>query len=208
MRMGWVALGSELLFVGAALLLRVWLQRRWTGRSGIAIPWRGAGSAERAAVLQLGVAVLALAGVTLLSVARFDIPGRIPAGVAVHAAGACLVAVGVAMTVWSQLHMRESWRIGVDRGSNTDLVTDGPFRLVRNPIYSASILFVIGIAMLLPYVPTLVGVAALIAGLEIQVRWVEEPHLIASHGATYIDWARRTGRFLPGVGKLSWPRRR
>jgi protein-S-isoprenylcysteine O-methyltransferase Ste14 len=41
------------------------------------------------------------------------------------------------------------------------------------------------------------------AGLiELQVRVVEEPHLLRTHGQAYEDWAREVGRFVPGVGRL------
>lgn len=43
----------------------------------------------------------------------------------------------------------------------------------------------------------LAGVAELIGALELQVRWVEEPHLLRAHGATYRAYMRRTGRFVP-----------
>ena len=43
----------------------------------------------------------------------------------------------------------------------------------------------------------------LIAGLEIQVRLVEEPHLIRTHGEAYLAWARGVGRFVPGLGRLA-----
>jgi protein-S-isoprenylcysteine O-methyltransferase Ste14 len=55
-------------------------------------------------------------------------------------------------------------------------------------------------------VPNLLSAVALlliVPGLEIQVRRVEEPYLIRIHGDSYRDYARRVGRFLPGVGRLS-----
>jgi protein-S-isoprenylcysteine O-methyltransferase Ste14 len=47
-----------------------------------------------------------------------------------------------------------------------------------------------------------VGLVALVVGIELQVRLVEEPHLLRAHGETYAGWASRTGRFFPGVGRL------
>ena len=35
-----------------------------------------------------------------------------------------------------------------------------------------------------------------------QVRAVEEPHLLATHGRAYADYAARVGRFVPGIGRL------
>ena len=49
---------------------------------------------------------------------------------------------------------------------------------------------------------SLLALAASLAGLEIHVRRVEEPHLLRVHGEPYRAWAGRTGRFVPGVGRL------
>jgi protein-S-isoprenylcysteine O-methyltransferase Ste14 len=51
-------------------------------------------------------------------------------------------------------------------------------------------------------VVAVLGFLALVVALELQVRIVEEPYLRQAHGATYDDYARRVGRFLPGVGRL------
>jgi protein-S-isoprenylcysteine O-methyltransferase Ste14 len=52
---------------------------------------------------------------------------------------------------------------------------------------------------------------ALVAALGMQVRYVEEPYLMRTHGRRYLAYASRVGRFVPGLGKLaahskfSWP---
>ncbi|WP_134119646.1 hypothetical protein [Kribbella kalugense] len=48
-----------------------------------------------------------------------------------------------------------------------------------------------------------VGLVALVVAIELQVRIIEEPHLIKLHGATYLDYSTRVGRFLPGIGRLN-----
>ncbi len=61
----------------------------------------------------------------------------------------------------------------------------------------------LGIALL---VPTWLGFAAAVVialGLEIQVRFVEEPYLMRTHGDEYRAYASRVGRFLPGIGRMS-----
>lgn len=98
--------------------------------------------------------------------------------------------------------MGASWRIGVDPRERTDLVTSGLFSHVRNPIFTGMSAVALGLALLVPSWPALLAVGVLAAGLELQVRLVEEPYLIAQHGESYSRWARRAGRFLPGVGRL------
>src|SRR4030095_10295422 len=71
-------------------------------------------------------------------------------GPIVHAAGMVLCAVGIASTLWAQLAMGNSWRVGVDASERTALVASGPFGLVRNPIYTSMLLGMAGVALLVP----------------------------------------------------------
>ena len=113
-----------------------------------------------------------------------------------------LFAVGLAATLAAQLSMGSSWRVGVDTDERTDLVTEGPFAFVRNPIYSAMLPTTVGLALMVPSWVAFAGLAALFAALELQVRVVEEPYLLHVHGDRYGEYAARVGRFLPGVGRL------
>ena len=122
---------------------------------------------------------------------------------AAHAAGLGLCLVGIAGTFIAQMAMGSSWRIGVVPEERTELVTGGVFALCRNPIYTFMIVAWVGFALLVPTWLSIASVPVGLIGLEIQVRLVEEPHMIRSHGEAYLDWARRVGRFLPGIGRLS-----
>jgi protein-S-isoprenylcysteine O-methyltransferase Ste14 len=61
---------------------------------------------------------------------------------------------------------------------------------------------VVGLVLLVPSVIAIAALGALLAGLELQVRVVEEPHLLRVHGDSYRDYAARVGRFVPGIGLL------
>ena len=117
-------------------------------------------------------------------------------------AGVALVVLGIAVTTGSQIAMGGSWRADVDPDARTQLVTGGPFRFVRNPVFTGSAVTVLGLALVVPNVVSLLMLVAFLAGLEIQVRMVEEPYLLRVHGDAYRAYARRTGRFVPGVGRL------
>jgi protein-S-isoprenylcysteine O-methyltransferase Ste14 len=124
------------------------------------------------------------------------------AGDGADALGAALAALGIAVTVAAQFAMGDSWRIGVDSAERTALVTDGPFAVVRNPIYAGMIPAFAGIALLAPNVVTIAGAILLVVALELQTRLVEEPYLARVHGESYAAYAARAGRFLPGIGRL------
>lgn len=115
--------------------------------------------------------------------------------------GAAVASVGVVATLGAQLSMGDSWRIGVDTNERTGLVTGGAFELVRNPIFSAMLLTAVGLALMVPNVLALAGLAALAVALELQVRGVEEPYLDAVHGEVYAAYRRRVGRFVPRLGR-------
>jgi protein-S-isoprenylcysteine O-methyltransferase Ste14 len=125
--------------------------------------------------------------------------------------GFALFGLGLVGTLIAQLAMGDSWRIGVDESERTELVTAGPFAVVRNPIFAAMVPTTLGLTLLVPNVVALAAFLALLAALELQVRLVEEPYLMRAHGERYLAYASRVGRFVPGVGKLkarsepSWP---
>jgi protein-S-isoprenylcysteine O-methyltransferase Ste14 len=145
------------------------------------------------------VGLLASPGCTLVGLAP---PLSVFDHAAVHVLGLLFACFGIALAVWAEFEMGDSWRVGVDPSETTSLVEHGLFRHIRNPIYSGMLLFALGLFCL---VPSLLSVAAglvFVLGIQLQVRGVEEPYLARRHGRTYGDYARTAGRFLPRVGRL------
>ncbi len=118
--------------------------------------------------------------------------------------GVALMVLGLVATLIAQQQLGTSWRIGVDPQDRSALVTAGLFARVRNPIFSAMVLFAVGTALAVPGVTTGVS-AALVAGVLLQVRLVEEPHLRRVHGAEYQRYLRSYGRFLPPLPRRTEP---
>jgi protein-S-isoprenylcysteine O-methyltransferase Ste14 len=164
--------------------------RGLSGRAGSAAWWAGVGFVS-ALLVGLTAPVAALAGVE--PVGLLD---RTP----LHLAGTGLAVLGIALTLAAQLRMGTQWRVGVDEQERTELVTTGLFALVRNPVFTAMGLTGLGIALMVPNVIAVVGLAALVAALQLQVRIVEEPYLRRLHGAKYASYEAAVGRFLPGLG--------
>lgn len=117
-------------------------------------------------------------------------------------AGLILAALAATATIAAQIMMGASWRIGVNEAERTTLVTTGPFRLVRNPIFTAAVAVIAGTALAVPNPIAVTGLAAAIIGVQLQVRRIEEPYLRRTHGDDYHHYATRVGRFIPGLGKL------
>jgi protein-S-isoprenylcysteine O-methyltransferase Ste14 len=182
--------------------VRVAVQLRRTGSTGLHGLPAGAGALEWVAggLFVAGLTTVALA--LILAVAGILDPVAVLDGPAGHAAGVVLAVAGICLTFGAQLAMGDSWRVGVDPGERTSLVTDGPFGHVRNPIYSAMLPTVLGLILMVPSALAIAGLFLLFAGLEMQVRLVEEPHLLRTHGDEYATYASRVGRFVPGLGLL------
>jgi protein-S-isoprenylcysteine O-methyltransferase Ste14 len=197
---------AALVLYGVTLTLtfgvRIALQVRRTGSTGVHGVAHGAGPLEwfAGALFVAGLAT----GAAAPALALLDVVEPIPAldGTAGHAVGVVLAAGGIVLTFLAQLAMGDAWRIGVDPKERTQLVTDGPFKLVRNPIYSAMFPTVLGLVLMVPSALAIAGLLALAIGLELQVRLVEEPHLLRTHGDEYADYAANVGRFAPGLGTL------
>ena len=116
--------------------------------------------------------------------------------------GVGLVVLGAVISLTSQVAMGASWRGDVDPEARTDLVTAGPFGVVRNPIITGVATTAVGLALMVPNVLAVGMLLAILTALQIQIRLVEEPYLLQVHGDAYRRYAARTGRFVPGIGRL------
>jgi protein-S-isoprenylcysteine O-methyltransferase Ste14 len=197
------ALGLALLALYGLLAfgVRMVVQVRRTGSTGFN-GLRDASGLERIAGSLFALALNALVAGPALQVAGVLSSVEALNGEGARILGVVIASLGIAITSVAQFAMGDAWRIGVNPAERTELVTDGPFALVRNPIYAAMIPSFTGIALLAHNAVTIVGAALLMVAVELQVRLIEEPYLARVHGEQYTAYAARVGRFLPGIGRL------
>lgn len=192
-------------YLVTAFIGRTLLQRRATGDGGFRGISGSPGSVEWLA--GVGFVLALVAGVAGPVTALFGLdPVPVLDHQALAAAGGVIAVVGVIATLVVQGHMGASWRIGVDETEQTALVTTGAFGYVRNPIFTAMAFTGAGLTLMVPNVVSLAGFVLLLLALQLQVRVVEEPYLLATHagpGGGYAAYAARVGRFLPGIGRLT-----
>ncbi|WP_232100333.1 methyltransferase family protein [Mycolicibacterium litorale] len=195
---------TALLLLGVFGLLgfgwRSWEQRRRTGSTGFRGVSGRPGSVEWFAgvgfVVAIAAALVAPAlqlGGVVSPVAPLDTPW-------IQLLGVVLAVAGIAATLYAQVDMGDSWRVGVDHAETTALVRSGVFAWVRNPIFSAMLVFGFGIALVTPNPVALAGFVLLVVTIELQVRVVEEPYLRAVHGDAYREYTAAVGRFVPRIG--------
>lgn len=123
------------------------------------------------------------------------------------ALGMIMMVAGYLGTLWCYTAMGNSWRMGVNRAEKTGLVTRGPYRLVRHPIYLCQVTMVAAIPILLPSV---VALLVLIIHLFCVLTKAadEESHLRNILGRTYEAYFAHTGGWFPRLrrsGSLAEP---
>ena len=196
-----VALTLYLTGLMTAFGLRSWLHHRRTGTTGFRGLTGTAGSAEWWGGILFATALILGAAAPTLVLTGTTAPMALPTGM--RWTGLAVAIGGFVGVLVAQAGMGASWRIGVDANEHTGLVTSGAFAIVRNPIFTAMLIALLGLALLVPTVISAVAFLALLLAVEIQVRLVEEPYLRAAHGHAYDRYAQTVGRFLPGLGRLT-----
>lgn len=197
----WMAFGVYVVGVTVTLGVRSWLHYRRTGDWGLRQSHPDGGTPQWWAQVLLAVGVVFGGLAPLLAATEVAPAVAVAARPAVGLVGLVVVLVGFAGVLVAQQAMGRSWRVGVDPGEHTKLVTGGVFAAVRNPVFSAMITALAGLTLMVPSWFQLLALACLVAGIQLQVRVVEEPYLARIHGKDYADYTATTGRFLPGIGR-------
>lgn len=115
------------------------------------------------------------------------------------AAGVAVVCYLLSVVCW--IVMGRNWSVAVVE-NDQQLVTAGPFRFVRHPIYAISVLLIICTVIALPTIPMAVVALLHITLLNIKARG-EERHLLEKYGEQYRSYMQTAGRFVPRFGTHS-----
>ena len=108
-----------------------------------------------------------------------------------------VAAAGFAFCWWARLHLGRNWSWSVTLKQSHEIIDSGPYGLVRHPIYTGLIVAGAATTLLQAKALSLVGYAAMVAGLWIKAR-LEERFLRQELGEdAYGAYAARTGMLLP-----------
>lgn len=111
-------------------------------------------------------------------------------------AGWTVFAMGATFAGWSWLMFYRAGTTRVPGEFSTALVTRGPYRMTRNPMYVGLAVAHVGEACILHQLIPVVLLPAVIAYLGWVVIPVEEQRLRAAFGADYDAYARKVGRWI------------
>jgi protein-S-isoprenylcysteine O-methyltransferase Ste14 len=111
--------------------------------------------------------------------------------------GLALWAAGLGLAVWARFYIGRNWGMPMSRRENPDLVTTGPYRFVRHPIYSGLILGFTGTALATSLLGLIVAVGVTAFFTYSATR--EEKFLAAQFPAAFPPYKARTKMLIPFI---------
>lgn len=110
--------------------------------------------------------------------------------------GAGVAGVGDVVFILSVWTMKDSWRAGVSETDKTELVTNGIYKISRNPAFLGFDLVYVGILMMFfNWILLAVSLFAIIM-FHLQIVNVEEDFLLISFGQEYVEYRKTVHRYL------------
>lgn len=185
----------------AALSVSTYHRHRAERASEEKISWREEGLPTIIALRSSGLALLLSVMAYLLNPRwmKWSNP-RLPAWL--RWSGAGLGAACLPLSYWVFSTIGKNITPTVETRENHELVTNGPYRWVRHPLYSVGISFFISLSVLAAN--WLMGLASLLVLAMLLVRLPkEEAKLIERFGNEYREYMKRTGRFFPRLKGLN-----
>lgn len=110
--------------------------------------------------------------------------------------GLALTAAGIAFAIAARFWIGTNWSARVTIKEDHQLIQNGPYAVVRHPIYSGFILAFLGTAIVYGEVRGLLGLALSALGWVLKLR-TEEALLSEQFGSAYLDYKRRVKALVP-----------
>jgi protein-S-isoprenylcysteine O-methyltransferase Ste14 len=111
--------------------------------------------------------------------------------------GLFLFALGLGFAIWARLHIGRNWGTPMSQKDDPELVTSGPYRLVRHPIYTGILLAGIGTAVALNWL--WLSVVALAGIYFVYSAFAEERYMIEQFPNTYPAYKQSSKMLVPFI---------
>jgi Putative protein-S-isoprenylcysteine methyltransferase len=111
--------------------------------------------------------------------------------------GLAIWVLGLGLAVWARIYLGRNWGMPTSTKEDPELVTSGPYRTIRHPIYTGILLAMIGSAIAVS-VWWLIAVA-LIGGYFIYSAFVEERNMTRLFPSAYPEYQQSTKMLIPFI---------
>lgn len=108
-----------------------------------------------------------------------------------------LTLIGLFVIVWARLHLGRNWSMVKTQKKNTELVTSGPYRFIRHPIYAGIMLSLLGVTLTMGFY-WLIFWALMVTFFTSSAR-AEEKSMVTRFPKAYPDYKARTKMLIPFV---------
>ncbi|MFP4200121.1 MAG: methyltransferase family protein [Clostridia bacterium] len=113
--------------------------------------------------------------------------------------GLAIYTSGLILRYWSSVLLGREFTRGINASDQLRLVGDGPYRILRHPLYLGLLLLTLGVPTFLGnFLGLAVGFVVMFVSLSRRIE-VEEKQLLATLGETYAEWMRGRYRLLPFI---------
>ena len=124
---------------------------------------------------------------------------RWPESLAIVLLADMLLLAGISLRIWAIVHLGKLFTVDVGIQQGHRVVQDGPYRFVRHPSYSGSMIALTGMACLtFNWLGFLVIIVSSLIAYSIRIS-AEEKMLFLNLGEDYRRYAARTKRLIPGI---------
>jgi protein-S-isoprenylcysteine O-methyltransferase len=122
---------------------------------------------------------------------------RLPDADAMYPYGLALFVFGAAFRAWSIWTLGRFFTVQVAIASDHKLIENGPYRLLRHPSYTGSLMMFVGYLLCFGNLLTMAIVLLTVLAVFIRRIRVEEAALAEAFGDAWRDYVKRTWRLIP-----------
>ena len=141
-----------------------------------------------------------LIAIVLLSTTRIPLPWLYlelwPQGLWPFWLGAAITVAGLLFAVWARVHLGRNWSRSVTIKQGHELITTGPYAVVRHPIYTGILTGFLGMAIAISQVRGFIVVVLVFFAFWLKLS-MEEKWMRSQFGETYAAYARQTAALVP-----------
>ncbi len=144
--------------------------------------------------------VIFLIAIALLSIPRIPLSVLYlqlwPVGFWPFWLGAAATIAGLLFAVWAREHLGRNWSRSVTIKQDHELITSGPYAVVRHPIYTGILTGFLGMAIAISQVRGFIVFVLILLVFWIKLR-MEEQWMRSQFGETYAAYTRQTAALVP-----------